>query len=215
MVGLALVQAWRARYLSTEFAESKYMANALLISFLVAIFAIPVLILTQENPNVDTFVSTIIVSIIAGNTLCFMFLPKILFYRSEMQGTSKKSSTIAKAMRLTSATSAPGNSEVSYSKGLRNANATSSPQQQQDDVGERILTTKTQEQLASENTKLQLAIETIQKEKADLQKRLSDATSMMMSDKQSASEQVSGSSGDSMESLPPKDSSSPILKSKK
>jgi len=207
MVGLALIQAWRARYLSTEFAESKYIANALLISFLVAIFAIPVLILTQENPNVDTFVSTIIVSIIAGNTLCFVFLPKILFYRNEMQGTSKKASSIPKAMRLTSATSARGNSENSYSRGSRNDNTTPSPQQQQDDVGERILTTKTQEQLASENAKLQLAIETIQKEMADLQKT-SDATSMMMSAKQSGSEQVSGSNDDSMALLPPKDSSS-------
>jgi hypothetical protein len=88
MVVLALIQAWRARYLSTEFAESKSIANALLISFLVVLFAIPVLNLTQENPSVDTFISTIIVSIITGNTLCFLFVPKILFLRKEKQGQS-------------------------------------------------------------------------------------------------------------------------------
>merc|ERR1712032_471936 len=74
IVGLALSQAWRARHLSTEFAESKYIANALLIIILVVIFAIPVLILAQNDPNIDTFINIIIASVLTGNPLCFIFI---------------------------------------------------------------------------------------------------------------------------------------------
>lgn len=189
MVVLALIQAWRARYLSTEFAESKSIANALLISFLVVLFAIPVLNLTQENPSVDTFINTIIVSIITGNTLCFLFVPKIVFLRKEKRGQSEVPS-IAKtifaraSVRLIktnfssnpTTTSSSRNTSNNTSATTRDVSSGSdhspSSQQPSEEVGEKILTTKTQEELASEVSKLLLSLETVQRENADLKKRL-------------------------------------------
>jgi len=193
MVALALIQAWRARHLSTEFAESKSIANALLISLLLALFAVPVLSLTQDDPNVDTFINTIFVSIITGNILCSLFVPKILFLRKEKlgkEGVPKIAGTVfarasIRAIKTsfstnrtsTSSNRTSGGNFNSTSKSIssktsmrRDVSGGSDPSPEE--VGEKILTTKTQEELVAEISKLLLSLETVEGENADLKKRL-------------------------------------------
>lgn len=74
MVCLALFQAWKARNLSTEFAESRHIASALSIALIVGLLAFPLHAVTQDNPNTDTFIDTIMVSVLSGNIFCFIFI---------------------------------------------------------------------------------------------------------------------------------------------
>jgi len=195
VVCLALFQAWRARHLSTEFAESRYIANALSISVLMGLFAIPILISTQGNPNVDTFVNTIINVVVTGSSLCCIFVPKIIFRGKYKQLELVLDTTHPSMVRTISAIGpltirttsdenaqsvAPGpvpatetREKTEKTDAARDDTARISLQHQQQhrkkEVGERILTIKTQEQLALENRSLR-------KENKALQRRLKEFT---------------------------------------
>jgi len=140
MVFLALFQAWRARHLSTEFAESQYIANALLISMVVIVCAVPVLYLVQRNPDADTFIDTCVISVVSGTTICFIFVPKIMMHN---RGPAK------------------GMSVYSSSNSMRR-NSSSNRMS----MGEKILTKKTQQELASE-------MKSLKRELADMKRRQS------------------------------------------
>jgi len=216
MICLALFQAWRARHLSTEFAESKYIAIALLISVSVGLFSMPVLALSQGNPNIDTFVNTIINSVLAGVTLCFIFVPKIMFHVKSKKGgrssnrtsmiTSMMTSSFAKrfSFRISSDGSSGGrvnpgvsvNSNNSGAQGgapprtMLNSNDRGAPSRATSrrlrqrltrqagvrEFGERILTMKTPEELASEISSLQKANTTLKLENSMLFQRLQQIT---------------------------------------
>lgn len=147
MVVLALIQVWRARDLSTEFAESKYIANSLLICFIVAILAIPTTNLTQYNPDVDTFMDAILIAIIAGNTLCFIFIPKIRFHiRSQQNPKAPKKNLFG-----------PSTASTARRSSTRTAAA-----------GERILTMKGQHELAQELKALKRELAIVKKKASTL-----------------------------------------------
>jgi len=153
MVFLALIQAWRARNLSTEFAESKYIGNALFICFLVALFAYPLRQMTSTNANATTFISVFIISVCAATTLGFIFVPKVLFQRKSKGGSGGR-------IRITGTSFVVG--------------ATSSERESSESDNpnfERILTTKPQKLLAAENKALEkeLDAKTKQTEKLSAQ----------------------------------------------
>jgi hypothetical protein len=159
MLCLAIFQAWRARNLSTEFAESRHIASALLIAFIVAILAVPVLYITYEDPNADTFIDAILVSVVSGTILCFIFIPKIIFH-TKLTKLSPTNSSRFSGMSITSS----NHSRVS-------------------EWGERILTAKPQEQLASENKSLERELtlmrkraERLNRHNIELQQRLRKLT---------------------------------------
>lgn len=128
MVFLALFQAWRARHLSTEFAESHYIANALLINMVVLLCAVPVLYLVHQiNPDAETFIDTSLVSVVSSTTLCFIFVPKILMQSS---GRKRFSSIVSRYSSSNSMDRTGSSTRFSS--------------------GEKILTKKTQLELASE-----------------------------------------------------------------
>jgi len=187
MVSLALFQAWRARNLSTEFAESQYIANALLITFLVTLFSIPVLILTQENPNpnLDTFINTTLAWVFSGNTICFIFVPKILFHLHLKSQTSRRSSRRSSRIvssllgQATEGIDISGRSRSSVERIPSNDGAMMARDSVQDPrhVGEKILTSKPQHQLVSEMKSIKRKNGALQAEIAELQKCLLQLTS--------------------------------------
>jgi len=120
MVCLALFQAWKARNLSTD---------ALSIALIVGLLAFPLHAVTQDNPNTDTFIDTIMISVLSANIFCFIFIPKIIFHTklSKLPPTSTYSSI----------------------------SITSSNKSRVTEWGERIVTSKPQEQLANENKSLE------------------------------------------------------------
>ena len=153
MVCLALFQSWKARNLSTEFAESRHIANALSIAFVVGLLAFPLHAITQDNPNTDTFIDAVMIAVLSGNILCFIFIPKIIFHT--------KLAKLPPASRYSS------------------ISITSSNKSRATEWGERILTSKPQEQLANENKSLERELtlmrkraERLNRQNVELQQRL-------------------------------------------
>jgi hypothetical protein len=83
-------QAYQARHISTEFAESEYIFLVLLAVFVVSILGIPVLFLVEENPSARFFTLASIIFLIDLSILLMIFIPKIRQQgRHEMQQTEK------------------------------------------------------------------------------------------------------------------------------
>lgn len=74
-----IFQAYQARNLSTEYAESHYIFKSLLSIVLVLLVCGPVMIMTQESPNVHIFVASAVVFICSTANLLWIFAPKVRF----------------------------------------------------------------------------------------------------------------------------------------
>jgi hypothetical protein len=72
----AVFQAYQARYLSTEFAESQYICMALLVILLAHFVGGPVLLLARDNANAFVFVGSAIIFVSCCSILLLIFLPK-------------------------------------------------------------------------------------------------------------------------------------------
>lgn len=70
-------ESYKARNLSTEFSESQYVFRALVSTLSVAFVGIPLVLLTDENPNALAFASSAIIFVSSTSILLFMFLPKM------------------------------------------------------------------------------------------------------------------------------------------
>lgn len=57
IIFLAGMQAWQARNISTEYAESKHIFRALMITLLILFIGLPVLVIAYDNPNSNVFIS--------------------------------------------------------------------------------------------------------------------------------------------------------------
>ena len=73
----AVYEAYVARNVSTEFAESEYIAVLLATILLVSFLGIPVMIIAGDEPRARFFVSAAIIFIICMATLLLIFVPKI------------------------------------------------------------------------------------------------------------------------------------------
>ena len=176
MIGLASFQAWKARHLSTEFAESGHIASALLVSFVAVIMAVPVWFLTDEfNPTLDTFVQTIVVFILASNVLLFIFVPKVrmLHDKSKSSSRPKPTATMFRTGTTTATTSSSsppttsgGSSDMSGGWLTNSSGSTHSSV-----AGDRILTLKPSAELAAENRSLQREVSLAAERERDLRRK--------------------------------------------
>ena len=110
--GVALVMAnwaaYKARYLSTELGESKWIAMAMGSLLQSLLFAIPILFLVRDNPATIYMVSSSIVFVITMSILGFIFVPKIMaHYKRKKERESTRNS------RRHSAVCMPSESSVS------------------------------------------------------------------------------------------------------
>lgn len=77
----AIFQAYKARHLTTEFGESKYVFKALQSTLLVGMVGVPVLLLANDNTNASTFVASSLLFVTCTSILLFIFVPKIRFLK--------------------------------------------------------------------------------------------------------------------------------------
>ena len=142
----AIIEAWKARNIATEFAESKYIFKALISILFVVCMGGPIMFIATDNPNASVFVKSGIIFVAVCAILLLMFVPKILFHRDRQ--IEKKRKTKAKNGNWTgnSGSSAVNNSLVS--------NSVTDPRSHCDESGkfsgEKILTTKTRRELVEE-----------------------------------------------------------------
>lgn len=84
---VANIQAYQARSIQSEFAESKYIATAM-VSFLQAGFTgIPILFVVREIPQAFYLILVFMIFIVSMATLLLIFVPKILFERQYQSKT--------------------------------------------------------------------------------------------------------------------------------
>jgi competence protein ComGC len=103
---VANIQAYRARNVRTDFSESSYiaMANA---SFLQAIcICLPIIFLTKENPMAYYIVVSVVLFILCGAILIFIFVPKVFALKERKKNKGKaKANVKVTGLNLTSQTS--------------------------------------------------------------------------------------------------------------
>jgi len=93
VLGFAVRQAYVARAISTEFAESEYIGKALVVIMLVCIVSIPVVIIVNDDPRAYFFVMMAIITVVCLSLLLFIFVPKIVFHRNRDKAESIISGT--------------------------------------------------------------------------------------------------------------------------
>lgn len=71
--------AWVARKISVQFAESEWIAKALVAMFITAFTALPVLVIAYHNPQVFYFIRASLIFITCASLLGCMFIPKELY----------------------------------------------------------------------------------------------------------------------------------------
>ncbi|CAJ1944267.1 unnamed protein product [Cylindrotheca closterium] len=81
----AVQQAYVARNISTEFAETEYIFLVLVAIFVTALLGIPVLLLVARNPGARFFAVACIVFLVNLAILCLIFIPKINQQRKEAE----------------------------------------------------------------------------------------------------------------------------------
>lgn len=80
-VVLANIQAFKARGISDEYSESKYIGVAMAGMLQVFLVGVPVLFLVGENPPAFVLVCSSIIFLVSMSLLLLIFVPKILLVR--------------------------------------------------------------------------------------------------------------------------------------
>lgn len=91
-LGIAMLQAYRARDIQTEFSESKYIA--LVFASIAQAFLVggPVLAIERDNPSVEYILQSIMVFLLSTVILLLIFVPKVLHQkeRDSKDGEKKR-----------------------------------------------------------------------------------------------------------------------------
>ena len=79
----AVYEAYVARHISTEFAETDYIFKSLVVISLVCFIGIPVLVIAHDNPAAYFFVLSAIIFVVCTSLLSLIFGPKIMHHYQE------------------------------------------------------------------------------------------------------------------------------------
>ena len=79
---LALVELYRARNISMEYSESKYIAIAIGSNLQVFLTGVPILLLVNDSPQLLYFVKSSLVFVLAMSMLILICIPKMLMIRN-------------------------------------------------------------------------------------------------------------------------------------
>ncbi len=107
----ANVQAFRAREISDEFSESKYIAIALLSILQAMLIGVPVAFMTRQQPPVFAVIVSCFMFIVAMSLLLLIFVPKIIQTRKKAKET--------RAKRQQNNSSSAGGTTSSETEGMR------------------------------------------------------------------------------------------------
>jgi len=160
----AIIEAWKSRNLSTEFAESKNIFQALIATLLVVFIGVPVLVIANDDPDASAFVSSGIVFVASASILFLIFVPKIKYEKNRIlrqsqmgnvhiSGLDSAGNGIGGHLSASSTGSAPEEGGGCIDEG-----------EDENEVGERILTTKTTQELAIENARLRRVLARMRKQ---------------------------------------------------
>ena len=134
---LAVYQAYIARNISTEFAESEYIAKALSLILLVSFVAIPVMVIVTDDPKASFFALTSVITVLCLSVLLFIFVPKVIYSRKETRDSVRGAITNSIANKSQRISGNKSTSQLgSNSLGFSSASQTSDLDA---DVGEKIL----------------------------------------------------------------------------
>jgi 7 transmembrane sweet-taste receptor of 3 GCPR len=97
---MANVQAYRARRISTEYGESRFIGMAMISILQVVVVGIPVLLLVDENPMARYFMQVTIAFVISMSILIWMYVPKMQAWWFQRNERSSASSARGLAFRL-------------------------------------------------------------------------------------------------------------------
>eukprot|EP00584_Thalassiosira_punctigera_P025958 CAMPEP_0172578104 /NCGR_PEP_ID=MMETSP1067-20121228/138569_1 /TAXON_ID=265564 ORGANISM="Thalassiosira punctigera, Strain Tpunct2005C2" /NCGR_SAMPLE_ID=MMETSP1067 /ASSEMBLY_ACC=CAM_ASM_000444 /LENGTH=972 /DNA_ID=CAMNT_0013370797 /DNA_START=307 /DNA_END=3225 /DNA_ORIENTATION=- len=97
MVGLASFQAYRARLISVEFSESKWIGIILVTILQAVAIGIPLIALAQGNPTINFVVEAGLVSILCITFLVAMFVPKFFYLKDARVEAAKKKERLREA----------------------------------------------------------------------------------------------------------------------
>uniref|UniRef100_A0A7S1ZKP5 G-protein coupled receptors family 3 profile domain-containing protein n=1 Tax=Ditylum brightwellii TaxID=49249 RepID=A0A7S1ZKP5_9STRA len=100
VIVLANYQAYKARRISVEFSESKYVAMCMVVMLQVLLIGIPLSVLVSEDPVPRYFVMTAIIFILTMSLLLLIFVPKMHFVNDEKKGRRKTNSTNVSGLRI-------------------------------------------------------------------------------------------------------------------
>ena len=78
---VAAYQAYCARNIAVEFAESAYIARAIALFLLACLYGMPVLAITWDDPSARYFVMMAVIFVCSMSVLLCVFVPKVLYRR--------------------------------------------------------------------------------------------------------------------------------------
>ena len=146
MLVLCAYQAWQARNLSTEFQETQHILHILLILGGVFCIGLPVLHLNKTSPDITLFISSVMVFASCISILFMMFVPKFR-YKEKKEQSTWSGVTTAGAPTVAGTAALTGSAITSNSNNSEDATRSFN-------FGEKILTTKTNKELLTENDTL-------------------------------------------------------------
>jgi len=88
---LACAQAYRARQISDEFSESKWVGITIASWLQVIIVVFPVMMLVKENPTAVYFLRTATIFVVCLSLLLFIFVPKIIYHQRHRRNKGTES----------------------------------------------------------------------------------------------------------------------------
>ena len=80
---ISLIQAFKARNISTELSESKYIFRALSIIIYVSFLAIPVMVIARDSSDAWYLVTSGLIFVVCTSILLLIFMPKVLAVRKK------------------------------------------------------------------------------------------------------------------------------------
>ena len=92
---LAAWQAYQARGVATEFAESDFIARAIMIMILVSSIGVPTMILVEDDARASFFAMTSIIFTLCSSLLLCIFVPKI---KASLRGDFNAKAAIRKSI---------------------------------------------------------------------------------------------------------------------
>jgi gamma-aminobutyric acid type B receptor len=87
---LANVEAYRARNISDEFSESKYIGFAMVSMLQALLLGLPLAVLVTNNPEARLFTYSGIIFLISMSLLLLIFVPKMIIVVQDKNSKSRE-----------------------------------------------------------------------------------------------------------------------------
>merc|ERR1712048_113294 len=85
---LAIVQSYKARTISDEFSESKYVGIVVICWLQLLVVSLPLMFIVDTNPRASYFLKTALIFVTSTSLLLLIFVPKMIL--NKRHKTSKQ-----------------------------------------------------------------------------------------------------------------------------